>query len=141
MSLIGIIEIPKGSSYKYEIDKTTGHLVLDRTLEMHYPYNYGFIPNTLSADGDPIDVFVISESPIHPLARVKLDILGVIEMTDNGVSDEKLVCRLEGSNHPYNDSFSEITYFLKNYKTGVIISSVGGKDRALQLLEEARSRV
>lgn len=136
--MIGIIEIPKFSKYKYEIDKTTGQLLLDRVLEMSYPYNYGFIPDTLSEDGDPIDVFVISEMPIDPLARVKLDIVGVIEMTDDGVKDEKLVARLEGNEHPFDSTFSQITYFLNNYKKGVHITNIGDKKRALEILDLAQ---
>lgn len=140
MSIIGVIEIPRGSSHKYEIDKETGTLILDRVIEQHYPANYGFIPNTLSEDGDPLDVFVLSENPIHPLVRVKLEILGVLEMQDNGKEDNKLICRLEGATHPYDPEFTQIGYFLRTYKSNTLINSINGKIRALELLEKAKER-
>lgn len=140
MSLIGVVEIPRGSSHKYEIDTATGALVLDRVLEMHYPANYGYIPHTLSEDGDALDFFVYSEAPIHPLVRVKLELLGVIEMIDTGVRDEKLVCRIEGSTHPFDNTFSQLCYFLRSYKPGVLIQGVGDAKRAEEILRLARSK-
>lgn len=138
--MIGIIEIPRGSNYKYEIEKESGALFLDRILEMHYPTNYGFIPKTLSEDGDDLDIFVYSETPIHPLTKVKLEVLGVLEVEDNGVKDEKVICRIEGSTHPYDTAFSQISYFLRNYKPGILINSVGDKYRALEIIKEAKAR-
>jgi inorganic pyrophosphatase len=140
MSIIGVIEIPRGSNYKYEIEKETGGLILDRVLEHHYPANYGFIPNTLSEDGDALDIFVYSETPIHPLAKVKLEVVGVIEMVDNGLKDDKLICRIENSLCVFDQSFSQISYFLRNYKNKTVITSIGDKERALEILTEAAKR-
>jgi len=133
-----IVEIPKGSIYKYELKH--GVLILDRVLSIPYPANYGFIPNTLSEDGDELDIFVYSETPIHPLSQVKLEVLGVIEMLDGGVNDDKLICRLENSFHPVDNSFSQIIYFLRNYKVGTVMGDIGNKDKALQILEQAKVR-
>lgn len=141
MNIQGIVEIPKGSNYKYEIDKPSGLLVLDRVLELHYPYNYGFIQDTLSEDGDALDVFIHTESPIHPLTRVNLEVVGVIEMTDNGVEDNKLICLIKDSSHPFDSSFSQISYFLNNYKKGVVINKVSGKERALEVLQKSRDKL
>lgn len=138
--MIGIIEVPRGSNYKYEIEKSSGSLLLDRILEHHYPTNYGFIPETLSEDGDALDVFVYSETPLYPLTKVKLEVLGALEVADNGVRDEKIICRIEGSPHPYDNTFSQISYFLRSYKSGVVINAMSGKERALQLIEEAKKR-
>lgn len=138
--LVGFVEIPKGSNYKYELDKDSGYLVLDRVLIQHYPANYGFIPETLSDDGDELDIFVYSEAPINPLAKVKLNILGVIEVEDNGVNDEKLICSISESQAIYSSSFDQITYFLRNYKSGVVIKSIGDVERAKEILNKARLR-
>ncbi len=87
------IEISKGSKNKYEFDKETGYLRLDRILytSTHYPHNYGFIPRTLADDGDPLDVLVICSETIVPLALVECRPIGVLEMTDNGQGDEKII--------------------------------------------------
>lgn len=138
--LIGLVEIPKGSNYKYELDKSSGHLILDRVLVQHYPANYGFIPKTLNDDGDELDVFIYSEAPINPLAKVKLEILGVIEVEDNGINDEKLVCNISESKAFYGSSFDQITYFLRNYKSGVIIRSIGDVEKANEVLARAQAR-
>ncbi|MHC1738918.1 MAG: inorganic diphosphatase [Ignavibacteriaceae bacterium] len=88
-----IIEISKGSSGKYEIDKDSGLLKLDRVLysAVHYPANYGFIPRTLADDGDPLDILVISSIGVHPLALVEAKVIGVMLMIDNHENDEKII--------------------------------------------------
>src|SRR5215831_12549484 len=80
-----VIEIPKGSKLKYEIDKRTGMLVLDRVLysSVHYPANYGFIPRTHSDDGDPLDVLVLMQEPVQPLTIVRARPLGGLRMVDD----------------------------------------------------------
>jgi len=90
---IACIEIPAGSKNKYELDKATGALILDRILytSTHYPQNYGFIPHTLSEDGDPLDVLVISSEPIVPLALTQAFPIGILEMDDTGSLDEKII--------------------------------------------------
>lgn len=82
----GLIEIPQGSRAKYEIDKTTGLLKLDRVVysSFHYPVNYGFIPQTLGQDKDPLDILVISGESIQPLCLVEATVIGNMQMIDNG---------------------------------------------------------
>lgn len=92
-ALNAIIEIPYGSSIKYELDKESGAVVVDRVLysAMYYPANYGFIPNTLSADGDPIDVLVLTDYPVQAGALIKCRLIGVLLMEDESGVDEKLL--------------------------------------------------
>lgn len=88
-----LIEIPKGCKAKYEIDKKTGMLRLDRILYTStvYPANYGFIPRTLADDGDPLDVLVLCGDSIYPMTLVTCRPIGVINMVDGGMSDEKVI--------------------------------------------------
>jgi len=87
------IEISKGSKMKYELDKETGKLMLDRVLytSTHYPANYGFIPRTYAGDNDPLDVLVLCQEQIEPLCLVKCYPIGVIKMIDQDEVDEKIV--------------------------------------------------
>ncbi len=89
---IAVIEIPKGSKNKYEMDKETGLIILDRVLHTStdYPASYGFIPRTYGDDFDPLDVLVLCAQPLHPLTLVRCYPIGVIQMLDNGRRDEKL---------------------------------------------------
>lgn len=89
---ISVIEIPKGSKKKYELDKETGLIILDRILytSTHYPANYGFIPRTLGDDGDPLDVLLLCSETLEPLTLVRCYPIGLIKMLDGGRSDEKL---------------------------------------------------
>jgi inorganic pyrophosphatase len=88
-----IIEIPRGSKLKYEIDKPTGLLVLDRVLysSVHYPANYGFIPRTHADDGDPLDILVLMQEPVEPLTIVRARALGGLKMRDDKGEDDKIV--------------------------------------------------
>ena len=88
-----IIEIPKGSSNKYELDKETGLLRLDRVLysAVHYPADYGFIPRTFCDDGDPLDALVLGQDPVHPLTIVEARAIGVMRMRDEKGIDDKIV--------------------------------------------------
>lgn len=90
---IACIEISKGSKNKYEVDKATGMLILDRILytATHYPANYGFIPRTFADDGDPLDVLVICSEPIVPMAIVRCYPIGQIAMIDDGKEDIKII--------------------------------------------------
>jgi inorganic pyrophosphatase len=105
-SFIAVIEIPKGSKNKYELDKESGMLLLDRILytSTHYPANYGFIPRTLSEDGDPLDVLVLCGEELSPLSIVECYPIGMINMIDEDEADEKIIAI------PKNDPF------LNNYK-------------------------
>jgi inorganic pyrophosphatase len=89
----GLIEIPQGSRTKYEIDKTTGLLKLDRIIysSFHYPINYGFIPQTLGLDGDPLDILVMCSESIQPLCLVEARVIGNMQMIDTGVADDKII--------------------------------------------------
>ncbi len=88
-----LIEIPQGSRAKYEIDKTTGLLKLDRVVysSFHYPVNYGFIPQTLGEDNDPLDILVICGESIQPLCLVEATVIGNMQMIDNGEKDDKII--------------------------------------------------
>lgn len=89
----GIIEIPKDSRAKYELDKDTGFLKLDRVLfsSMYYPANYGFIPQTYCDDGDPLDILILSQITIVPLCIVPAMVIGIMRMLDGGKTDDKIL--------------------------------------------------
>ena len=122
-----VIEISKGSSCKYELDKVTGMLRLDRVLytATHYPANYGFIPRTYADDGDPLDVLVLCSEPIVPMTLVQVYPIGAIRMIDGGKQDDKIIAL------PFSDPthkgvqsiqelpphiFDEIRHFFTVYK-------------------------
>ena len=88
-----LIEIPQGSRTKYEIDKVTGLLKLDRVIHssFHYPVNYGFIPQTLGLDGDPLDILVLCSQAIQPLCFVEATVIGNMQMIDTGDKDDKII--------------------------------------------------
>src|SRR5881392_153927 len=88
-----IIEIPEGSRSKYEVDKATGLLKLDRVIysSFHYPVNYGFIPQTLGKDGDPLDILVMCSESIQPLCLVEAYVIGNMQMIDTGLIDDKII--------------------------------------------------
>src|SRR5699024_5446361 len=88
-----IIEIPKRSKAKYELDKNTGMLRLDRVLfsSMHYPENYGFIPRTLGDDNDPLDIIVLSQEAVYPMCLLEAKVIGVMRMIDDGEADDKII--------------------------------------------------
>jgi len=121
------VEITKGSKLKYELDKETGLLVLDRILytSTHYPANYGFIPRTLADDGDPMDVLILSSEPLLPLSLVRCYPIGVITMNDNGAMDEKVIA-IPYTDPTYNSYksinelpkhiFDEMQHFFRVYK-------------------------
>ena len=122
-----VIEIPKGSHCKYELDKYTGLLRLDRVLytSTHYPANYGFIPRTFADDGDPLDVLVLCNEPIQPMTLVRVYPIGVMRMLDDGHIDDKVIA-IPFSDPSYNNIrsidelpghvFDEIMHFFKVYK-------------------------
>ena len=94
VSFNAVIEIPKGGKVKYELDKETGLLKVDRILysSVVYPANYGFIPQTLGDDGDPLDVLVLMQEPVVPLCVLRARAIGMMRMLDQGQHDEKIVC-------------------------------------------------
>lgn len=122
-----VIEISKGSKMKYELDKETGMLKLDRVLHTstHYPANYGFIPKTFAEDNDPLDVLVLCSEKIEPMALVHCYPIGVISMVDNGAPDDKIIAIPFGdpTYNGYKDIsqlpphiFDEMIHFFKVYK-------------------------
>ncbi len=106
---IACIEIEQGSKNKYELDKETGLIILDRVLytSTHYPMNYGFIPHTLSGDNDPLDVFVLCSQPIEKMSLVRCYPIGVVYMTDRDEIDEKLIAIPFGD--PQYNSYTDIS--------------------------------
>jgi inorganic pyrophosphatase len=123
----GIIEIPNGSRAKYELDKESGLLKLDRILysAVYYPANYGFIPRTYCDDHDPLDILVLSQLSIQPLCIVEAKIIGVMRMIDQGEADDKIiaVCANDMSVAHYNDIkelpthfTNEMRHFFEEYK-------------------------
>ena len=89
-----VIEVAKNSKVKYEMDKETGLLSVDRILysSMIYPENYGFVPRTLAEDGDPLDVLVLMQTPVQPMSVLTVRPVGYLPMTDDGEEDDNLVC-------------------------------------------------
>ena len=128
-----IVEMTKGSKYKYEIDKAWGGLKLDRPLLIRVPHNYGYIPDTLAPDGDALDIFILSEDPIPPLAHVEVEILGGYVCEDQGVRDEKIVAKIKGDTYP--TMCSEIVHYLGLYKEGFEVLSWMDVTEAKRLIE------
>ncbi len=91
--LFAVIEIPANSSIKYELDKESGAIFVDRFLftAMHYPFNYGFVPQTLASDGDPVDILVISREPVAPGSVIRVRPIGMLVMEDEKGMDEKVI--------------------------------------------------
>ena len=125
---LALIEISKGSKNKYELDKETGHLILDRVLftSTIYPQNYGFIPRTFAKDYDPLDVLVLCSESILPMSFVRCTPIGVMIMQDNGLDDEKIiaVCKDDAFYKDFKDIkdipphiMDEIKHFFTVYKT------------------------
>ena len=149
---IAVIEIEKGSKNKYELDKETGTIILDRILytSTHYPANYGFIPKTYADDGDPLDVLVLCSEQIHSMSLVRCYPIGVITMLDGGKLDEKIVAiPFEDPNYnSYKDIsevpkhvFDEMKHFFSVYKTleskETAIDEVKGVLDAVAIIEDA----
>jgi inorganic pyrophosphatase len=123
-----IIEIPKGSRAKYEIDKESGLIKLDRVIyaSMYYPLNYGFIPQTLGEDHDPLDIVVLTQVAVVPRCLISSKVIGVMQMIDRGEADDKIIAVAEndpGVSHINNLSevpetlLAELKHFFENYKT------------------------
>ena len=147
---IAVIEIQKGSKCKYELDKETGRLILDRILytSTHYPANYGFIPRTYADDFDPLDVLVLCSEALNPMTEVRCYPIGVISMVDNGRFDEKIIAI------PFNDPvynnykdiseipkhvYEEMRHFFKVYKElenkETAVNEVGSRTDAERIIE------
>ena len=149
---LGVIEISEGSKMKYELDKETGALILDRVLYTStiYPANYGFIPRTFAEDSDPLDILVLCTEPIQPMTLVRCYPIGAIIMTDGDSTDEKIISL------PYDDPryngytdiselpdhiFEEMKHFFTVYKKlenkETAVSEVVGRTEAIKFVEKA----
>lgn len=146
-----IIEISKGGKNKYELDKETGLLRLDRVLytSTHYPANYGFIPKTYAEDNDPLDVLVLCQEQILPMTLVECYPIGVLYMTDEEENDEKIIAVPvnDPSMSDYKDisdlpnhMFDEISHFFEVYKVlehkHTTINKIKGREDALKCIEK-----
>ncbi len=147
-----LVEISKGSKCKYELDKGTGLLRLDRVLytSTHYPANYGFIPRTYADDGDPLDVLIIGTESILPMTLVQVYPIGVMRMIDGGKLDDKIIA-IATSDPNYNDIktidelpshiFDEIMHFFTVYKQlenkQTAVRELFGPDEAKKIIQES----
>lgn len=147
-----VVEIPQGSRAKYEIDKPSGLLKLDRVIysSFYYPTNYGFIPQTYGGDKDPLDILVISSISIQPLCLVESKVIGVMQMIDQGDADDKIIA--VAANDPsinYINNieelpkhfFEEMRHFFEEYKKLenkiVQVEEFGDKTTAIKIIEDA----
>lgn len=149
-----IIEIPKDSTVKYELDKETGMLLLDRFLysAVHYPGDYGFVPQTLWDDNDPLDIIILTSRPVYPMTLADVRVIGVIRMLDNDEKDDKII-GVYNTDPRFNEfedlgdipqhTLKELKYFFEKYKklqgkANVQIPKILGKKHALRDIERAQ---
>ena len=145
-----IIEVPKGSKNKYELDKTTGLIRVDRVLfsSVQYPANYGFIPRTYCEDNDPLDVLVLGQEPVVPLSILMVEPIGLMKMSDQGEEDDKIIAvhanDPEYSHYNSIDQLSphrmaEVKRFFEDYKVlegkNVVVEEFLGPAHAIKSLE------
>ena len=150
-----IIEIPRGSENKYEMDKETGMLKLDRPLfsSVHYPGDYGYIPKTLWDDGDPLDIIVLTSHPVYPLTLAKVRVLGVVKMIDGKESDSKIIGVYDSDPRfsEYQDledipkhKIKEVVHFFESYKKlqgkEVKILGIGNKKEAVNAIVFSKNK-
>lgn len=152
---VSVIEIPRGGKNKYELDKETGMLKLDRVLytSTHYPANYGFIPKTFAEDNDPLDVLVLCQEPIVPMTLVETRPIGILNMIDDNENDEKIIavpindpsysCYSDISELPAH-LFEEISHFFEVYKVlenkSTAVKEISGREEALNCISAAIER-
>ena len=147
-----VIEIPKGSKVKYELDKVTGMLKVDRMLysAVHYPANYGFLPRTYCRDNDPLDVLVLGAEPVMPLSLMQARAIGVLRMEDQGQEDDKVIavhCHDPAYDEIHDISdlpkhiFVQIKRFFEDYKIledkEVVVDAIKGRKVAMDVVIEA----
>ena len=148
-----VIEIPKNCRAKYELDKSSGMLILDRVLysSMYYPANYGFLPQTYCDDKDPLDILVISQAEIVPMCIVEAKVIGVMHMLDEGEMDDKIIAVAQNDmsvNHIDDISqlpeywIKELRCFFEDYKKlenkSVKVEEFQGREVALNVVNQAR---
>lgn len=147
-----IIEIPKGSKAKYEIDKESGLMKLDRVLfsSVMYPANYGFIPQTYCDDHDPLDILVICSADVYPMTMIEATVIGVMHMIDNGEQDDKIIAvathdmsvnYIKDLSELPPHTMKEIVRFFQDYKAlekkNVTIEQLLDKSYAYKVIEES----
>ncbi len=147
-----VIEISKGSNCKYELDKSSGMLKLDRVLftATHYPANYGFIPRTFADDGDPLDVLILCSAPIIPMTLVRVYPIGVMRMVDGGKLDDKIIAvpfsdpqyqGIKSMDELPKHIFDEIMHFFKVYKQleskKTSVKAMFDREEAIAIVKEA----
>ena len=147
-----VIEIPQGSRAKYEIDKVSGLLKLDRIIysSFYYPCNYGFIPQTYGDDKDPLDILVITSQPVQAMCLMEAKVIGVMQMVDSGDADDKIiaVAANDPSVNHYNNIeelqkhfFDELRHFFEEYKKlenkTVVVEEFQDKATALKIIQDA----
>lgn len=152
---LAVIEIPKGGKVKYEVDKPTGLLKVDRILysSVVYPANYGFIPRSLGEDHDPLDVLVLMQEPVLPLSLLRAKPIGMMRMVDQGLNDEKVLCvHLDDPEYRGFDSIDELQphrldelhRFFADYKKlerkQVVVEDFLGPGEALDVVADALAR-
>jgi len=152
---VAVIEISKGSKKKYELDKESGMLMLDRILytSTHYPANYGFIPRSYGDDNDPLDVLVLCSEELEPMTLVRCFPIGYISMLDGGRNDEKIIAIpfADPTYNQYRDItelpghiFDEMAHFFTVYKAlegkQAMAGDVNGRDAAIQVIQDALDR-
>ena len=153
-NFISVIEIPRGSKNKYELDKESGLLRLDRILytSTHYPANYGFIPRTLSEDGDPLDVLVLCQESLEPLSILECYPIGMITMIDENEEDEKIIAipindpflnNYTDINELPQHQFQEIRHFFEIYKylenKETRVDKICGREEAIATLVKCKN--
>ena len=151
-SVNAIIEIPRGLRAKYQLDKETGLITLDRVLysSVYYPHNYGFIPQTLGDDNDPLDILVLSHVDVVPMCLVRARVIGVMMMIDGGEGDEKIIAVAENDmsvDHINDiselpDHFAkELRSFFEDYKKlekkEVVVEEFQGREVAYEIIEKS----
>jgi inorganic pyrophosphatase len=148
-----LIEIPSGSKAKYEIDKESGLIKLDRVIfaSMYYPLNYGFIPQTMGEDKDPLDIVVLTQVSVVPLCIIPSKVIGVMQMVDRGEADDKIIAVAE--NDPSVNHINDVTdlpahlreelrHFFENYKTlenkMVVVDEFLPRKEAFRIIQNSR---
>ena len=149
---IAVIEISKGSKTKYELDKETGLMMLDRILftSTHYPANYGFISRTFAEDNDPLDVLLLASEALEPHTIVRCYPIGMISMSDSGARDDKIIaiafsdpsyCNYHNINELPKHIFDEMIHFFKVYKAlegkDACVEEVAGPSEAVEVIAKA----
>lgn len=131
-----IIEIPIGSTLKYEVDKQSGLLTVDRVLNQEIPTNYGFVLNTHADDGDALDIFVLCSEVIQPLCKVNVVVFGAFVCNDDGDEDHKLIGHIRGisaSKEEKEDQAAYIEEYLTTYKRGFVVEKFVGAKEAYEI--------